>query len=68
MKPQGSPAEDDTLSADDSSRFRALAARANYLAQYIPDIHDATKRALQRNEQPHGESMEWTEETGEIFS
>ena len=56
MKPQGDPEEDETLSEEDSSRFRALAARANYLAQDIPDIQHATKELCREMSNPTARS------------
>ena len=58
MKPQGDPEEDETLNEEDSSRFRALAARANYLSQDRPDIQYATKDLCREMSSPTVRS--WT--------
>ena len=50
MKPQGSPEEDETLSVEDCSRFRAMAARANYFGTRQARYSICNQRVMQRNE------------------
>ena len=47
----------DRLSSDEATSFRAMAARANYLALDRPDVAHATKELCRCVARPNGESM-----------
>ena len=52
LKPQGTIEDDEALGEEASSRFRALAARATYLAQYRPYMQSATKELCREMSAP----------------